>query len=176
LFLITYDEHGGFYDHVTPPFEQVPAPDEYIAPNGFAFDRLGVRIPTVAISPWIPKGTVVHDALPGEKPTEFSAFDSTSVLATANIILGLEDAEPLSKRMAWANTFAGLVTSLDEPRSDCPEQLVDLPEASAGAVEEQRRKPLNDHLEDQLLYYCVMNHAELHKNGQCPGQPELMHN
>ena len=89
LLLITYDEHGGFYDHVTPP--SAPAPDEYVATNGFAFDRLGVRIPTVAVSPWIPKGTVVHDALPGERPTETSAFDSTSILATANIILGLED-------------------------------------------------------------------------------------
>jgi len=136
LFLITYDEHGGFYDHVTPPFDHVPAPDEYIAKNGFAFDRLGVRIPTVAISPWISKGTIVHDALPGEQPTKSSAFDSTSTLATANILLGLENAKPLGKRMAWANTFAGLVTSLDEPRSDCPERLVDLPEASPGAVEE----------------------------------------
>jgi len=136
LLLITYDEHGGFYDHVTPPHEQVPAPDEFIAKNGFAFDRLGVRIPTVAISPWISKGTIVHDALPGEQPTKSSAFDSTSTLATANILLGLENAKPLGKRMAWANTFAGLVTSLDEPRSDCPERLVDLPEASPGAVEE----------------------------------------
>ena len=72
LFLITYDEHGGFYDHVTPPFEGVPVPDSNIASNGFKFDQLGVRIPTIAISPWIPRGTIVSDALPNEKPTPSS--------------------------------------------------------------------------------------------------------
>ena len=53
LFIITYDEHGGFYDHVTPPYKGVPPPDDNINENGFAFDRLGVRIPTVAVSPRI---------------------------------------------------------------------------------------------------------------------------
>jgi phospholipase C len=58
LFLVTYDEHGGFYDHVAPPARGVPSPDGIPAPNGFAFDRLGVRVPTLAISPWIEAGTV----------------------------------------------------------------------------------------------------------------------
>ena len=66
LFMITYDEHGGFYDHVAPPSQGVPAPDNMMAANGFKFDRLGVRIPTLAISPWVKKGRVVHDAFPGE--------------------------------------------------------------------------------------------------------------
>lgn len=120
LFLITYDEHGGFYDHVTPPFEGVPAPDDNVASNGFAFNQLGIRIPTIAISPWIPKGTVVSDALPGERPTETSQFDSTSIMATSNIILGLKNEQTLGERMKWANTFAGLMTTLDKPRQDCP--------------------------------------------------------
>ena len=55
LFLITYDEHGGFYDHVAPPDQGVPG-DGQVASNGFSFDQLGVRIPTIAISPWIAKG------------------------------------------------------------------------------------------------------------------------
>ncbi|RYG60492.1 hypothetical protein EON64_19255, partial [archaeon] len=45
LFIITYDEHGGFYDHVAPP-RDVPSPDGIIASNGFDFTQLGVRIPT----------------------------------------------------------------------------------------------------------------------------------
>ena len=59
LFLITYDEHGGFYDHVPPPNSGVPNPDGVKGPppNNFNFDRLGVRVPTIAISPWIEKGT-----------------------------------------------------------------------------------------------------------------------
>ncbi|CAM9130503.1 unnamed protein product, partial [Ectocarpus fasciculatus] len=125
LFLITYDEHGGFYDHVSPPRDGVPPPDDYVASNGFQFDQLGVRIPTIAVSPWIAKGTVVGESLPGEQPTPTSAFESTSVLATANKILEV-DAEPLGARMAWANTFASLTEQLSEPRTDCPMTLPDL--------------------------------------------------
>eukprot|EP00604_Paraphysomonas_vestita_P002784 CAMPEP_0174820892 /NCGR_PEP_ID=MMETSP1107-20130205/5012_1 /TAXON_ID=36770 /ORGANISM="Paraphysomonas vestita, Strain GFlagA" /LENGTH=320 /DNA_ID=CAMNT_0016037107 /DNA_START=265 /DNA_END=1224 /DNA_ORIENTATION=+ len=133
LFLITYDEHGGFYDHVTPPSEGVPAPDDSIASNGFLFDKLGVRIPTIAISPWISAGTVVHEYLPNEQTTPTSAFDSTSILATANKLFGLtqQGIPPLGKRMAWANTFTTLFDELNEPRTDCPLKLPDLPEMSS---------------------------------------------
>ncbi len=55
LFIITYDEHGGFYDHVVPPHHGIPGNGE-VASNGFTFDQLGIRIPTIAISPWIKKG------------------------------------------------------------------------------------------------------------------------
>jgi phospholipase C len=108
LFLITYDEHGGFYDHVAPPNKGIPGNGD-VASNGFKFDQLGVRVPTIAISPWIKKGSVVHDALKGEKPTATSQFDHTSILATVNKILGLdtEGVAPLTDRMGWANTFAG---------------------------------------------------------------------
>lgn len=59
LLLITYDEHGGFYDHVATPYTGVPNPDGLTGPEPFffKFDRLGVRIPTIMISPWIKKGT-----------------------------------------------------------------------------------------------------------------------
>lgn len=56
LFMITYDEHGGFYDHVATPIANVPSPDGlvgYAPPYSFDFKRLGVRVPTFAISPWI---------------------------------------------------------------------------------------------------------------------------
>ncbi len=97
------------------------------ASNGFKFDRLGVRVPTVVISPWIRKGRVVNEAFPGEKPSLYSAFESTSIMATTNILLGLSDARPLGKRMSWANTFAGLFEELEEPRTDCPILLPDVP-------------------------------------------------
>ncbi|KAG5515119.1 hypothetical protein RHGRI_036229 [Rhododendron griersonianum] len=59
-FLITYDEHGGFYDHVSTPVSGVPNPDGIVGPDPFyfGFDRLGVRVPTILISPWVDKGTV----------------------------------------------------------------------------------------------------------------------
>ncbi|XP_074292438.1 non-specific phospholipase C2 isoform X2 [Silene latifolia] len=60
LLLITYDEHGGFYDHVPTPLIGIPSPDGIVGPEPFLFnfDRLGVRVPTIAVSPWIEKGTV----------------------------------------------------------------------------------------------------------------------
>ena len=61
--LIVYDEHGGIYDHVNPP---TCTPDLFTASANdtgtgmpFRFDRLGVRVPAVLVSPWIQKGTVV---------------------------------------------------------------------------------------------------------------------
>lgn len=59
LLVITYDEHGGFYDHVATPVRGVPSPDGIVGPEPFLFkfDRLGVRVPTIAVSPWIQKGT-----------------------------------------------------------------------------------------------------------------------
>jgi len=60
VFMITYDEHGGFFDHVAPP-ENVPNPDGLNSTDDpFDFTRLGVRIPTVVISPWVEKGSVYH--------------------------------------------------------------------------------------------------------------------
>jgi phospholipase C len=59
--LITWDEHGGFFDHVTPP-AAVPPGDAPLNhhrakdPANFAFDRFGVRVPAVLISPWLPAG------------------------------------------------------------------------------------------------------------------------
>ncbi|KHG20385.1 Phospholipase C 4 [Gossypium arboreum] len=57
--LITYDEHGGFYDHVPTPVSGVPNPDGIIGPDPFyfKFNRLGVRVPTLLVSPWIDKAT-----------------------------------------------------------------------------------------------------------------------
>ena len=59
LLVITYDEHGGFFDHVPTPARGVPTPDGRRSPppERFGFDRLGVRVPTIMISPWIAKGT-----------------------------------------------------------------------------------------------------------------------
>lgn len=58
ILLITWDEHGGLYDHEIPP---VVLPDGFTSTSPpFQFDRLGVRVPAVVVSPYIKKGTVDH--------------------------------------------------------------------------------------------------------------------
>lgn len=62
LFIITFDEAGGTYDHVQPPPAVPPGPN----PNpemGFGFDRLGIRVPAILVSAYINSGTVINDEL-----------------------------------------------------------------------------------------------------------------
>ena len=112
LLIITWDEHGGFYDHVSPPNAVAPgdAPAAYTNEHGFDFARLGVRVPAVAISPLIPRGTIDH-----------TPYDHTSVLATVERLYGLR---PLTNRDAKANDLLHLL-SLAAPR---PDALARLPE------------------------------------------------
>ena len=71
LLVITYDEHGGFYDHVPTPVKDVPSPDGIVGPDPFyfKFDRLGVRVPTILVSPWINKNTGMYSFIPPCLPT-----------------------------------------------------------------------------------------------------------
>jgi phospholipase C len=75
LFIITFDEHGGCYDHVPPPQPVMP-PDSKAFNNGpwnqckpgqgescFDFTRLGVRVPTVMVSRFIETNTIVNSAM-----------------------------------------------------------------------------------------------------------------
>ncbi|CAK9329325.1 unnamed protein product [Citrullus colocynthis] len=121
LFVITYDEHGGFFDHVPPPSAGVPNPDARLGPPpyNFKFDRLGVRVPTIFISPWIEPGTVVHRPS-GPDPT--SEFEHSSIAATVKKIFGLK--QFLTKRDQWAGTF-DIVLNRHTPRTDCPVTLND---------------------------------------------------
>jgi phospholipase C len=122
LFLITYDEHGGFFDHVGPP-TGVPSPDGKVSHDttpSFDFTRLGVRVPAIAISPWIKKGTVIHD------PVNGTFYEHSSVVATVRKML-VPDQPFLTKRDAWAQTFEWLVDTVDAVRTDCPTTLPEAP-------------------------------------------------
>jgi len=157
-FLITYDEHGGFYDHVTPPQIGVPAPDKVLGHNGFKFDRLGVRIPMVAISPLIPASTVVHKPPAAQSPFPTSQYDATSIIATVNKIFGVT--EHVHARDAWAGTFEHIF-SLATPRTDCPMKLPEVPVAPESYMKRQKELPLNEHLQIQVDFYCQINgHAK----------------
>ncbi|XP_062190958.1 non-specific phospholipase C6-like [Phragmites australis] len=125
LLIVTYDEHGGFYDHVATPTAGVPSPDGIRGPPPFffKFDRLGVRVPTIMVSPWIKKGTVVGRPV---GPTDTSEFEHSSIPATLKKIFSLSS-DFLTKRDAWAGTFEHIFTELDQPRTDCPETLPEVP-------------------------------------------------
>lgn len=62
MLLVTFDEHGGTYDHVPPP---AAAPPTGLAQTemDFAFDRLGARVPAIAISAYTAKGSVISDPM-----------------------------------------------------------------------------------------------------------------
>jgi len=155
-FVLTYDEHGGFYDHVIPPQTGIPSPDGVLASNGFAFDRLGIRVPAVVVSPWVKRSRVIHEPT---GPTSTSQYETTSVIATANKIFGIKDS--MHNRDAWAGTFENLFLELDKPRDDCPMVLPDIPEYTVEQMERQKALPLNEHLEIQVEFYCRMNnHGE----------------
>ncbi|MBB2931609.1 alkaline phosphatase family protein [Paraburkholderia silvatlantica] len=135
LLVITYDEHGGTYDHVLPPANAV-APDAASNPGdqNFAFDSFGVRVPAVVVSPYIAPGTVFRS--PGATP-----YDHTSILATLRDWLGIAPADMLaSRRVAAAPTLAALLT-LDAPRTDLP--AIAAPPAS-GFIATNLARPLND--------------------------------
>mmetsp|Transcript_12389 Transcript_12389/g.13706 ORF Transcript_12389/g.13706 Transcript_12389/m.13706 type:complete len:490 (+) Transcript_12389:70-1539(+) len=134
LLLITYDEHGGLYDHVSTPLKDVPNPDGKIGKDGFTFERLGVRVPTVAVSPLIKKGTIVHEPA-------VNHYDHTSMIATVRKILDLKQ-PALTKREAWAATFEHLWED-NEPRTDCftSVPLRENEEESYAKFEETERMP-----------------------------------
>lgn len=119
LFVITYDEHGGLYDHVPPPAAIAPGDPVWrglsrriagsvralinrahgtpSARTHFDFTRLGVRVPAVLVSPWIQPGTVVHTQL-----------EHASIPATLRALFAPR-APALTRRDAAATTFHGVV-------------------------------------------------------------------
>jgi phospholipase C len=119
--LVVYDEHGGIYDHVVPP---ACKPDQFPSAQldpgtgkPFQFDRLGVRVPAILISPWIPANTVVD-----------RVFDHASIPAT--VAKFFQVVAPCSSRETSADVFiepnvqpvdpSRNILSLAAMRDDCP--------------------------------------------------------
>jgi phospholipase C len=111
--LIVYDEHGGTFDHVPPP---ACMPDGFVAqpsatgtPDPFHFDRLGVRVPAILVSPWVARGSVINDV-----------YEHASIPATVTEhFLGAYAAR--SPREIAANTFLGnIALPVMRADDDCP--------------------------------------------------------
>jgi phospholipase C len=106
--LIVYDEHGGIYDHVPPPNLDPNHPDANTDKDtGFKFDRLGVRVPAILVSPWVPAGTVIDGRI----------FEHASIPATVTNYFIDPNYANRTKREQSADTFLDLLT-LDTPRTE----------------------------------------------------------
>jgi phospholipase C len=111
LLVVTWDEHGGFYDHVPPPSAVAPGdagPSSTYNKHGFTFEQLGVRVPAVLVSPWIPKNCIDHQL-----------YDNASIPATLRRLFGIP---ALTNRDAAARDVTPLL-SLTAPRTDSPTTL-----------------------------------------------------
>jgi phospholipase C len=115
LLVITYDEHGGFYDHVPPP-PALPYLDESRPDAGPAFPvrTYGVRVPTFFISPWVKAGSVF-----GHKPDangQTLYYDHTSVIKTVAKRFMSKNPPYMGKRYAAAKDFSTVLdTKMRKP-------------------------------------------------------------
>lgn len=114
MLIITYDEHGGFYDSVAPPGGATAPGDgsERVSsenPYGFDFTQYGPRVPAVVISPWTPVGV------------DHNLYDHSSVPATLSALFGTPS---LTGRDLDANHLAQPdLLGLAQPRTDTPSVL-----------------------------------------------------
>ncbi len=100
MLVITYDEHGGFHDHVTPPSAPDDRPD---------FRHYGVRVPAIVVSPLVEKASVEHDTI----------FDHTSIIKTILARFCLQEGAipDMGARVSKANHLGCLLTR-SAPRTD----------------------------------------------------------
>jgi len=105
LFIITYDEHGGFYDHVPPP--------ETVDENP-AFTRLGMRVPSLVIGPHVRRGCVNNTVL-----------EHVSVISTLTTRFSLP---PINARVTATNDLSSCI---DPAYLDDPQPAISLPKIQA---------------------------------------------
>jgi phospholipase C len=108
LLIVTFDEWGGFFDHVPPP----AAPD--VKPE---YEQRGFRVPCLLISPFARRGRVAH-----------GVYDHTSILKLVEWRWGLE---PLSVRDAQANNIAA---ALDFSKRNLQAPRIVVPRLDVGAA------------------------------------------
>lgn len=124
LLVVVYDEHGGFYDQ-EPPQTAVP-PDAHH--EQYTFDRFGVRVPALLISPWVERGV-------------FSTrLDHTSLL---RYLIDAWKLKELTARVQAAASFSAALRS--SARTDTPPS-VPVPVETTGAVDDlELAAPMNKH-------------------------------
>jgi phospholipase C len=105
LLVITYDEHGGFFDHEPPPAITTKAPPGHHWDNPPEFATLGVRVPALLVSSFIKPTTVFHHLC-----------DHTSILELLGELYGTGEysATVTGRRKSGQEPIASLATVLGE--------------------------------------------------------------
>lgn len=156
LLIITYDEHGGCYDHYPPQGDAVsPDPENKPGQQGFLFNRFGVRVPCVLINPYIRKGLIA-------RPAGYTPYDHTSVIKTIQNCFGLKG--DLTPRSAVAPDFSGVFT-LTRPRTK------DIPDVKPLPYEQKKDGKgygINS------LHRLIASVISKHTGTEVPGDDELL--
>ncbi len=157
LLIVTFDEHGGCYDHVPPLMGAAPPDPHPISLDGkFKFDRFGVRVPAVVVSSYVEPGTVFR-APGGQTP-----YDHTSILATLRDWLKLEQGPGgflPSPRIKAAPTLDQLLTrAKGNENKDWPEITA---KCSIDGSDESKDIPLSD-LQKSILARAKAQQANVH--------------
>jgi phospholipase C len=103
MLVVTYDEHGGFYDHVVPPAAQ---------DDKAAFRAYGVRVPSLVVSPYTPRASVSN-----------VVYDHTSIIKTILLRFCVKNGQipDMGARVRSANHLGDTLT-LASPRPPTSEQ------------------------------------------------------
>ena len=111
LLIITFDEHGGIFDHVSPPYAVNPWPNDTV--DGFRYDMMGPRVPGIMVSPWIEPKTVFRSSTG-------TVYDHTSIIATILEWFGVPRSRWfLGERVQQAPTLENVLTR-STPRPKAP--------------------------------------------------------
>jgi hypothetical protein len=126
LFVITYDEHGGFFDHVPPPLNP---PDD----DPKVFSRYGVRVPAIVVSPLVTRRGFSHEV-----------FDHTSIIKTILLRFARKanTIPDMGKRVSNAQHLGVLLT---EPKPRPPE-TAELYRPLAAKIDAIRKDGTHEHL------------------------------
>lgn len=133
LLIVTFDEHGGCFDHVPPPAATQPEPPR--PAQRFAFDRYGVRVPAVVISPYTAAGTVLRaDGL--------TPYDHTSIMKTVRQCFGI--AGPLTARDAAAPDLSAALNAAFDPHRGPVSVTAQVPAVDAVTLADARGRDVTD--------------------------------
>jgi phospholipase C len=124
MLIVTYDEHGGFYDHLAPPAARPTGEKGQF--NKFTFDRLGARVPAIVISPLIPRNMIDH-----------RRYEHSSIPATLIDLFGLSGLTVRERNSSGLKHLASLST----PRTNTP---MTLPNPAGGALARLVKVPLSE--------------------------------